>query len=37
MKKCINCGEMNDEYYCKRCDDGGREVKRIYNKKRSAE
>jgi len=30
--KCKNCGHENDEWYCKRCDDGGRKVKREYKK-----
>jgi len=31
--KCENCGHENNEWYCKRCDDGGNNVKREYRRK----
>jgi len=33
MYKCKNCGNENNEWYCEKCDDGGREVKREYKNK----
>ncbi len=32
MYKCKNCGHENKEWYCERCDDGGRDVKREHRK-----
>jgi len=31
--KCKICGYENDEWYCKRCDDGTKKVKRNYKRK----